>query len=166
MRLESKNGIKETKTFKMKQFQYLSIFIIVILFSACGSSTADRSKTIAATEANASVTKLEVIDFYSTRRCKTCKAIEANTINTLETHFGDELMSGNISLRIINIDDEKNHEIAERFEAAGTALFLNLIANGQETHTDLTNFAFKNGLNEEVFSKELKSMITAELKKL
>jgi hypothetical protein len=37
---------------------------------------------------------IEVIDFYGTHRCVTCKAIEANTRFTLNTYFADELKNG------------------------------------------------------------------------
>jgi len=153
----------------MKRIQLFSIIILAILFTACSGAdkpSPDRSKTIATAAANASASMLEVIDFHSTRRCTRCQMIEANTLHTLDTYFGDELISGKISLRIINVDEEKNFEIAERFEAIGTSLFLNLIKDGKETHIDLTNFAFKNWENQDVFSKELKSKISAELKKI
>lgn len=154
----------------MKQIQFFSIVILAILFTACGGEgngiPANRNKTIETSAENATASMLEVIDFHSVRRCTRCETIQDNTIETLDTYFGDELMSGKISLRIINVDDEKNYEIAERFEAIGTSLFLNLITDGKETHIDLTDFAFKNWEDQELFAKELKEMIAVELKKI
>ena len=36
------------------------------------------------------------------------------------------------------MDEEENFKLAEKFEATGTALFLNVIVDGKETKIDLT----------------------------
>ena len=64
------------------------------------------------------------------------------------------------------MDKDENYDMAERFEASGTALFINVIKGGKETHIDVTNFAFSKGIDKDVFSKELKAKIDTELKKL
>jgi len=113
-----------------------------------------------------SVNKIEVIDFHSTHRCITCKAIESNTKLVLETNFEKELKDGVISFQVINVDDEKNYNLAEKFQATGTALFLNVITNGEENQIDLTQFGFKYGKNTEGFTKRLKSRIEKQLSKI
>jgi hypothetical protein len=112
------------------------------------------------------INQIEVIDFYSTHRCMTCNAIEANTKYTLDTYFSKELEEHKISFQGINVDEEQNFKTAEKFEATGTALFLNVIVDGNETAIDLTDFAFMEGNNQEVFSTKLKAIIEAELMKL
>jgi len=113
-----------------------------------------------------SVNKIEVIDFHSTHRCITCKAIETNTKLVLETNFEKELKEGVISFQVVNVDDEKNYKLAEKFEATGTALFLNVITNGEEKQIDLTQFGFKYGKNAEEFTKRLKTRIEKQLSKI
>jgi hypothetical protein len=125
-------------------------------------ATAQNTKT----DESSSVNRIEVIDFYGTHRCMTCKAIEASTKYTLDTYFAEEVNNGTIVLRIINVDDEANYDMAEKFEAVGTALFLNVVTTGEEKHIDLTDFAFTNGNEQEDFAKELKTLIEAELKNL
>ena len=110
--------------------------------------------------------KIQVIDFYTTHRCKTCLKIENNTKNLLETAFKKEMEAGTLSFQTINIDDEANYAMAERFEAAGTALFINVIKDGKEQHIDLTSFAFMKAFEEEAFSAELKTQIEEQLKLL
>ncbi|WP_317173922.1 nitrophenyl compound nitroreductase subunit ArsF family protein [Tenacibaculum piscium] len=109
---------------------------------------------------------MEVLDFHSTHRCMTCNAIEANTKYTLNTYFAKELKENKITFQVINVDEKKNEKIAEKFEASGTSLILNVIKNGKETQINLTDFAFMNGNDQEAFSKELKDKINAELKML
>ncbi|SNR55541.1 nitrophenyl compound nitroreductase subunit ArsF family protein [Lutibacter flavus] len=113
-----------------------------------------------------SVNKIEVIDFHSTHRCITCKAIESNTKLVLETNFAKELKDGVISFQIVNVDDENNYKLAEKFQATGTGLFLNVISNGEEKQIDLTQFGFMYGKNTAEFTKRLKSRIEKQLSKI
>lgn len=145
----------------MKTINFLTVLTIgLVLFSCNGQSKTNESQTAL------NVSKIEVLDFHSTHRCMTCKAIEANTKYTLDTYFSKELKENKITFQVINVDDEKNEKIAEKFEAAGTALILNVIKNGNENKIDLTDFAFMKGIDQETFSKELKSKIEDELKTL
>lgn len=142
----------------------LSVFTLImisfLLFSMNGNAQTEESAN------TKPVNKIEVIDFHSTHRCMTCNAIEANTKYTLEEFFADELSSGKITFQSINIDEKKNYAMAEKFEAGGTSLFLNVIVNGEETKIDLTNLAFKKGKNKEDFSKDLKRKIQSQLAKI
>jgi hypothetical protein len=145
----------------MKQFSILSALIIsLFLFSCTGKA---QNKTA---ENQIKGNSIEVIDFHSTNRCMTCKAIEANTKYTLDTYFANELKSGKIVFKIVNVDKKENEQFAEKFEASGTALFLNVIKNGKEKHIDLTNFAFMNGNDQKAFSELLKETIATQLKSL
>ncbi|MDO9036877.1 MAG: nitrophenyl compound nitroreductase subunit ArsF family protein [Lutibacter sp.] len=145
----------------MKQFGILSLLTIsLFLFSCTGNS---QNKTVLK---QAKGNSIEVIDFHSTNRCMTCKAIEANTKYTLDTYFANELKSGKIVFKIVNVDKKENEQFAEKFEATGTALFLNVIKNGKENHVDLTNLAFMKGTDQKVFSELLKEKIATQLKSL
>ena len=84
----------------------------------------------------------------------------------LEADFKEQMDAGILSFQTVNIDDEDNYDMAERFEAAGTALFINVIKNGQEQHIDLTDFAFMKAFDDEAFAAELKAKIDEQLKTL
>jgi len=145
----------------MKQFSILSTLIVsLFLFSCTGNS----QNKIAVKQAKGN--SIEVIDFHSTNRCMTCKAIEANTKYTLDTYFANELKNGKIVFKIVNVDKPENEQFAEKFEATGTALFLNVIKSGKENHVDLTNFAFMKGNDQKAFSEQLKETIATQLKSL
>ncbi len=145
----------------MKHIKFLSILVFTLILMSCNGQTKSKSSTT-----TQSTSKIEVIDFHSTHRCMTCKAIEANTKFTLDTYFSKDLKDGNITFQVINVDDKENEKLAEKFEASGTSLFLNVIKDGKEKHIDLTEFAFMEGNNQDVFSKELKAKIENELKSL
>ncbi|CAM1356488.1 nitrophenyl compound nitroreductase subunit ArsF family protein [Tenacibaculum ascidiaceicola] len=145
----------------MKAIKFLTALAISFILISCNNQNKNKSTSI-----DKSVSKIEVFDFHSTHRCMTCNAIEANTKYTLNTYFAPELKEEKITFQVVNVDKKENEKIAEKFEATGTALFLNVIKNGKETQINLTNFAFMNGNNQEEFSKELKTKIETELKKL
>ena len=145
----------------MKPIIYFTVLAISLILTSCSGQ--DKNE---ATSYDKSISKIEVLDFHSTHRCMTCNAIEANTKYTLNTYFAAELKENKISLKIINVDEEENEKIAEKFEASGTSLILNVIKNGKETQINITDFAFMKGNDQEAFSKELKAKIDTELKML
>ncbi len=145
----------------MKKVSTFLIIVISIILFSCKEKT---RKEVLKVETLAN--QIEVIDFHSTHRCMTCNAIEANTKYTLNTYFSKELSDNKISFKAINVDEEQNFKMAEKFEATGTSLFLNVIVDGNESPIDLTDFAFMDGNNQEVFSAKLKTIIETELKKL
>jgi hypothetical protein len=145
----------------MEKIKFFTVLAISLIITSCIGQ--DKNNT---TSINNSISKIEVLDFHSTHRCMTCNAIEANTKFTLDTYFAKELKEHKITFQVINIDKKENEKIAEKFEASGTSLFLNVIKNGKETQINLTDFAFMKGNEQEVFSKELKVKIDTELKTL
>jgi len=145
----------------MKKFNILVLILVSTLLFSCNGKI-KKEKPIVETLTN----RIEVIDFHSTHRCMTCNAIEANTKYTLDTYFPNELKKESITFQVVNVDEEENYKMAEKFEATGTALFINVIVDGKETPIDLTEFAFMEGNDQEVFSTKLKAKIDEALKKI
>ena len=144
----------------MKQFKILlSLIISLFLFSNSGIS---QNKEVE-NEVNKNI--IEVIDFHTTNRCITCKAIEANTKYTLEMYFSEEFENGTITFQVINLDEKENASIGEKFYASGTSLYLNVIGKVKENQIDLTQFAFMYGKKQDEFSKKLKMKIEEQLAK-
>jgi len=145
----------------MKIIKFFTVLAISLLLASCNDQNKSNDNAL-----DQSISKIEVLDFHSTHRCMTCNAIEENTKYTLNTYFSKELKADKIIFQVINVDEKQNEKIAEKFEASGTALILNVIKKGKETQINLTDFAFMNGNDQEAFSKELKVKIDAELKTL
>ena len=145
----------------MKVIKFFTVLTIGLILTACNGQNKSKDQSL-----DQSISKIEVLDFHSTHRCMTCNAIEANTKFTLNTYFAKELKEDKISFQVINVDEKENEKIAEKFEASGTSLILNVIKNGKETQINLTDFAFMKGNDQEAFSKELKTKIDQELKTL
>jgi hypothetical protein len=76
--------------------------------------------------------KIQVFLFHATQRCSSCVAIGKFAKETVEQKFSEELKSGKIEFREINIDLPENKELATKFKATGSSLFINPIVDGQD----------------------------------
>jgi hypothetical protein len=70
--------------------------------------------------------------FHRTQRCTTCIAIGKLSGQTVEERFGPEVLSGKVVFREINIDEPQNKELAEKFKASGSSLFINAVREGSD----------------------------------
>lgn len=139
------------------------LFILVAFATACASNSTEKSTTDSV--GSNKKDQLEIYAFHGTRQCTTCKNMKAFTKSTLNKYFKQELNEGLISFSIIDVDDETNYELAEKFEATGTALMVNNRKNGKDHIKDWSDFAFEyaNG-DQKTFELKLKTMIGKELK--
>jgi hypothetical protein len=87
---------------------------------------------LAQEDSKKSAEKVQVFLFHATKRCPTCIAIGKYAKETVEQKFPAELLSGKIEFREINIDLPENKELANKFKATGSALFLNAIIDGKD----------------------------------
>jgi hypothetical protein len=152
------------------------VAITTILLASCGGQAGQNNTTTETPQTEVNIESLmaatpaanhiEVIDFYGTHRCVTCRAIEANTKLALATLFPEELKSGKITFRTVNVDDKANVPIAETYQATGTALYLNVVKDGNETHVDLTEQAFAKGRERDAWAEELKFFINLQQKEM
>ena len=145
----------------MKQIGLLSTLLVSLFLFSCTGKAQNKS-TVTKVEAKT----IQVYDFHTTNRCITCKAIEANTKYTLNTFFAEELKDGTITFHVVNIDEDENYELAKKFKASGTSLFINIITPEKEKQIDLTAFAFTYGKKQEDFSNRLKNKLEKQMEKL
>lgn len=127
---------------------FLSISFIGI-FTACKEKSTVNGDTSYVSNFNTKA-GMEIIQFHSEHRCKTCLKIEENVQLALKPY-------DNIPFKLINADDEANAALTKEFEAAGTALFLYNPVTGKKR--DLTDFAFMTAFEDEKFIKGLQREI-------
>jgi len=77
--------------------------------------------------------RVDVVYFHRTQRCHTCLYAEEHTVYTLETYFADELASGKVTFQSINVEDQANADIVEKYNNAS---YLTLCVNAVEGGTD------------------------------
>ena len=132
----------------------------------------DSTKTIPGKESNtkeanstSNTPTVLIYNFHVTNRCPSCIAIEEATTKTLNTYFAAEVKKGLIKRQVLNVDDETNKKISEKYQAFGSGLFVTRVFKGKETTTDLTGTGFKYAKNkEDKFIEILKNQISEYLK--
>jgi len=130
----------------MKHLKFIS-FLSILLFSLSASISNAQTKTQAFTKPG-----VEIIQFHSEHRCVTCLKIEEFTKETVKSYEG-------MTFKLVNVDDAKNEKLAEKFEAAGTAVFIYNPKTGKKK--DMTDFAFMNAGNKAKFLEGMKKEISS-----
>jgi outer membrane protein assembly factor BamE (lipoprotein component of BamABCDE complex) len=108
--------------------------------------------------------KVQVFLFHATQRCSTCIAIGKLAGETVNERFQDELKAGKIEFREVNIDLPENKELAIKFQASGSALYLNSIKGlSDNIEQDIKVWRLTN--NPDAFKNYLEGRINAFLGK-
>lgn len=113
---------------------------------------------------NQAAEKIEVFMFHTTQRCASCVNIGRYTKEMLEKYFSEELMSEKIIFKEINIDLPENKEISQKFKAAGSSLFVNVIYNNQD-HINEDASIWRLAYDQEGFETYFKNKIDNFLQK-
>jgi len=139
----------------MKQLMVLS-FAFLMLFSVF-SSDAQVKKP----DAKSAVSKkIEVYYFHFSRRCNTCKSVEANAQKAVETLYADKVKKGECSFKSINLDDASSKAIAKKLGVGGQTL---LVVCGKK-QIDITDKGFMNAQDPEKMKEEIKLAVNQAIK--
>ena len=128
----------------MKKYLFLSLIlgVFVLTLSGCSSeqkttySDNDISSKTAYVKNVIIPDKIEVYLFHATQRCTTCIAIGKLAGETVAEYFQPELRDGKIEFKEINIDLPENKVLAQKFQASGSALFINAVYEGSDHITE------------------------------
>lgn len=101
---------------------------------------------------------VELVYFHRTKRCYSCQYAGDTTEYTVETYFANELANGKLVFKLVDVQDEANASIAERYGAYSSSLFINEIVNGIDHIEAVTDIWYHIGDNE-TFIKIVKDMI-------
>ena len=87
--------------------------------------------------------RVDVVYFHRTNRCYSCNYAEAATLYALEAYFQEELDSGKLTFGSVNVQDDSNAAIIEKYGAYTSQLFINTVTDdtGHIEHvTEIWNF--------------------------
>lgn len=108
--------------------------------TSCGGGDSALKETVGAPAGDV----VEVIYFHGKKRCATCMAIEQNTVAVIDSVFADEVKSGSVVFRIVDISSAEGEALADRYEVTWSSLFVNRWRDGMEQRNNLTDFGFGN----------------------
>jgi hypothetical protein len=135
---------------KHLKFSVSFIFASLLLYS-CNAQTSDNTNF-----ANELSEEVQVYYFHNTKRCATCNAVENETKIALELFYSEEMKSGTIDFKSLNLEDEEGKEMAKALKVSGQTL---LVIKG-ENQVNLTNEGFMNArTNPAKFHEILKTQI-------
>ena len=140
----------------------------LILFMITGgflSGSNNETAELSVTESSIKKAEVEVYYFHRNRRCGPCRTIENLAKKTMDTYYNQEMQNGDVIFHIVNVEQNENREVAQKFSVVSTALFMNIKNGTEENATNLTAFAYRHSRNEEAFMSGLKEQIDIALGK-
>ena len=110
-------------------YRLLLVSLALLLMLGCTpSSTSPPSSDTSSGLAD----RVEVVYFHRAHRCSGCLYAEDRIRYTVETYFGDELASGKVVLKVLNLGDNENAAIVEKYNAYRSSLFINTVTGGTD----------------------------------
>jgi len=148
--------------YNLKMKRTLVLMMVSLILLACG----EKSNAVTVKEQSGQVRDfVEVLYFHGKQRCMTCRSIEQNTKELLESMFQRQMKEGKVVFRVIDISKKENARIAEKYEVTWSSLFLVQHKKGKEKAENLTEFAFGHSRTQpEVFKKGLAEKVNQALK--
>lgn len=106
---------------------------------------------------------VELLYFYGKQRCATCEAIENGARKVVEMQFPDQLRSGKLLFRAVDI--AQNEQLADKYEVSFSSLVIvDYDHNGNECAENITRMAFSTArTSPDVFDRELTDKIDSLL---
>ena len=77
--------------------------------------------------------------FHGNARCPTCHKMEQYAQEAIEENFKDELASGLLIFKTVNVDEKENEHFVNEYQLYTKALIISRVGNGKEIqHKNLT----------------------------
>jgi len=146
---------------------FFFLLISTMILSGCSQGNINAEKVNEQDLANDSrpkVEKIEVINFHATKRCASCSAIGKYSEETIYEFFQPELRDGVIKFESINVDLSENKEIASKYQASGSSLYINAVYDGED-HIEEDVNVWRLLSDEQKFKEYLKNKINSLLDK-
>lgn len=122
-----------------KTLVYLAILIVPMVMMNCKNQTKQASTASEQTQV-ADQSKVKIYYFHGKQRCKTCLSIQQVAQEAFKANFGENAEVGFVE---VDFSDKANAALADKYEVS----FSNLIVATETEHTNLTELAFANALN-------------------
>ena len=102
----------------MKIIKIILALTLLLPVVACNAQTEKKDVKTGSSD------KIEAYYFHFTTRCATCRTVEAQAKENIETLYPDMINQGKITFQSINLEDASSKEIAEKLQISGQTLLL------------------------------------------
>lgn len=109
-------------------------------------------------------TKTVVYYFHGNVRCTTCNTIEANTNKAMGTGFSKMLASGDMLMRVVNMDDPVNEHYVTDYKLTNSSVVVSQVNDGAEVKWVRLDEAWDLVSDEALFIEYIQKEIRAVMK--
>jgi hypothetical protein len=81
--------------------------------------------------------RVDVVYFHRSQRCTKCLCFEDRVSYVINTDFQDQIDNGKLTFKILDLGDPDNADMAMKYAAVGSQLFINTIIDGEEHIEDI-----------------------------
>jgi hypothetical protein len=125
---------------------FMAILVVAgCVFTACSTSSSNPDSTLEPSVDNG----LEIVYFHRTNRCYSCTYAEDKVRYTLDTFYSDELADGELVFMAVNVQDDANSAIIDKYGAYTSSLYMNKVVNGVDDIEGITGIWFYIGKDQE-----------------
>ena len=115
----------------MNTFKFLSALVLLMPLICLSQINKNEVKT-------ASSVNIEVYYFHHTARCVTCKTVEAETKQNIETLYPEFVKEGSLNFKSLNLEEDPGKQMAKKLRISGQTL---IVVKGTKK-INLTNEGF------------------------
>jgi len=157
----------------LQRYLRISVFCIIcfllITLPGCGEATTAQKQIpegepSAPSSTTASTVEVDLLYFHQPQRCVKCLCFERRVSDVVTNYFQDEIDSGQLTFQILNIANNENYALVQKYGAVGSQLFINTKIDGQEYIKDIQEIWAWECTNDTVrFDTEVKNIIEQSL---
>jgi len=160
----------------VKTYSLIAILVLLgFVLCSCGSSASQTTSSpgLSPTRTNivvaptikpspAASNYVELVYFHRTQRCYSCQYAGDGTEYVVRNYFANELASGKLVFKLVDVQKKENASIVERYGAFGSSLFINEVVNGVDHIEPVTDIWYVLG-NDQKFIQVVKDVIEKHL---
>jgi len=134
---------------------------------ASGAGTADNVTPVASQPQSIPPNRVDVIYFHVNQRCVTCLCFEQHINYVIDTYFEDAINNGKLTYQVLNIQQAENADIAKKYGAVGSQMFINVIIKGIDNIEDIQSiWDWKCPSDPKGFERKVRIIIEQSLKEV
>jgi hypothetical protein len=146
-----------------RTYVFIWLIFFMLIFSIQSVSAADVAE-MPKTDAAPMSHYVSVTYFHTTARCPTCHKIEELSNDTIRFNFEDELKTGKVVWRVINVDEPENEHYIQDYQLYSKHLIVSEIKDGKEVRWKNLEKIWTLVRDEEKFEEYVKTEINDWLK--
>lgn len=113
------------------------------------------------------VNRVDVVYFHAAQRCVTCLCFEQHITSVIDKYYQDTISGGKLTYKVLNVQAPENREMARKYKAVGSQLFINVIIKGVDNIADIQDiWSWKCSGNPVSFERKVKTVIDQALLKV